>query len=337
MQFSILWKEIQSLRHKAVILVSLIKAAPLIFYWGHSDCWCNDIIWLFLSASCSEESIGTQKTQSFLPVLVQGLNKVLHLPIPSFHPLETVVAVTPWHRLAESEIVPRSTLALQSHWFQWYFKCALEWVRATAGICSMRSFWQGQIKVLTGRHPGLCIWNDLWGKANRKMAMLSPASLICRNMVSSQFLLLTSRLSPDFCHPLLRVTLPSLAVLQGPPFGSTKTFLTALSLFPELQAFAHHGRPLPRYQVALCFGEEFPDPQRQRKLITAHVSRTSSFAKWNIFLGGYESASQTSTLHRMWERWQFHDNAAPSSLRLSSQICWNWWPSVDQSTQLPPL
>ncbi|NXG11579.1 IRF4 factor, partial [Sakesphorus luctuosus] len=39
----------------------------------------------------------------------------------------------------------------------------------------------------------------------------------------------------------------------------------------ELQAFAHHGRPLPRYQVALCFGEEFPDPQRQRKLITAHV------------------------------------------------------------------
>lgn len=40
----------------------------------------------------------------------------------------------------------------------------------------------------------------------------------------------------------------------------------------ELQAFAHHGRPLPRFQVTLCFGEEFPDPQRQRKLITAHVS-----------------------------------------------------------------
>nr|XP_031543850.1 interferon regulatory factor 4 [Vicugna pacos] len=39
----------------------------------------------------------------------------------------------------------------------------------------------------------------------------------------------------------------------------------------ELQAFAHHGRPLPRFQVTLCFGEEFPDPQRQRKLITAHV------------------------------------------------------------------
>lgn len=40
----------------------------------------------------------------------------------------------------------------------------------------------------------------------------------------------------------------------------------------ELQAFAHHGRSLPRFQVTLCFGEEFPDPQRQRKLITAHVS-----------------------------------------------------------------
>lgn len=102
------------------------------------------------------------------------------------------------------------------------------------------------------------------------------------NTVSFQFLLLTSGLSPDFSHPLLRFTLPSLTVLQGPPFGaqpSTKTFLTALFLFPELQAFAHHGRPLPRYQVALCFGEEFPDPQRQRKLITAHVSRTSLFAK----------------------------------------------------------
>lgn len=39
-----------------------------------------------------------------------------------------------------------------------------------------------------------------------------------------------------------------------------------------MQAFAHHGRPLPRFQIVLCFGEEFPDPQRQRKQITAHVS-----------------------------------------------------------------
>ncbi|OWK13424.1 IRF4 [Cervus elaphus hippelaphus] len=58
----------------------------------------------------------------------------------------------------------------------------------------------------------------------------------------------------------------------------TQQFLSAcgsLNCFrwsAELQAFAHHGRPLPRFQVTLCFGEEFPDPQRQRKLITAHVS-----------------------------------------------------------------
>uniref|UniRef100_A0A7M4DVD9 Interferon regulatory factor 4 n=1 Tax=Crocodylus porosus TaxID=8502 RepID=A0A7M4DVD9_CROPO len=63
----------------------------------------------------------------------------------------------------------------------------------------------------------------------------------------------------------------------------------------ELQAFAHHGRPLPRFQVALCFGEEFPDPQRQRKLITAHVEPMFArqlyyFAQQNSghFLRGYE-------------------------------------------------
>ncbi|KAM9165421.1 interferon regulatory factor 4 isoform 3-T3 [Pangshura tecta] len=63
----------------------------------------------------------------------------------------------------------------------------------------------------------------------------------------------------------------------------------------ELQAFAHHGRPLPRFQVALCFGEEFPDPQRQRKLITAHVEPMFArqlyyFAQQNSghFLRGYD-------------------------------------------------
>lgn len=77
---------------------------------------------------------------------------------------------------------------------------------------------------------------------------------------------------------------------------------TVLFLFPELQAFAHHGRPLPRYQVALCFGEEFPDPQRQRKLITAHVSRISSLPKTSTLLGGYESASQAFIPHVDYER-----------------------------------
>ncbi|XP_056277151.1 interferon regulatory factor 4a [Pseudoliparis swirei] len=39
----------------------------------------------------------------------------------------------------------------------------------------------------------------------------------------------------------------------------------------ELQEFAHNGRHLPRHQVALCFGDEYPDPQRTRKMITAQV------------------------------------------------------------------
>uniref|UniRef100_G3UB02 Interferon regulatory factor 4 n=1 Tax=Loxodonta africana TaxID=9785 RepID=G3UB02_LOXAF len=63
----------------------------------------------------------------------------------------------------------------------------------------------------------------------------------------------------------------------------------------ELQAFAHHGRSLPRFQVTLCFGEEFPDPQRQRKLITAQVEPLLArqlyyFAQQNSghFLRGYD-------------------------------------------------
>ncbi|XP_043575315.1 interferon regulatory factor 4-like isoform X2 [Chiloscyllium plagiosum] len=51
----------------------------------------------------------------------------------------------------------------------------------------------------------------------------------------------------------------------------TKLFDTQQFL-AELQSYAHHGRSLmPRFQVVLCFGEEFPDPQRSRKLITAHI------------------------------------------------------------------
>ncbi|XP_030015285.1 interferon regulatory factor 4a isoform X2 [Sphaeramia orbicularis] len=39
----------------------------------------------------------------------------------------------------------------------------------------------------------------------------------------------------------------------------------------ELQEFAHNGRHLPRHQIVLCFGDEYPDPQRTRKMITAQV------------------------------------------------------------------
>ncbi|XP_071782579.1 interferon regulatory factor 4a isoform X1 [Centroberyx gerrardi] len=39
----------------------------------------------------------------------------------------------------------------------------------------------------------------------------------------------------------------------------------------ELQDFVHHGRRIPTHQVVLCFGDEYPDPQRQRKMITAQV------------------------------------------------------------------
>ncbi|XP_054624211.1 interferon regulatory factor 4a isoform X2 [Dunckerocampus dactyliophorus] len=39
----------------------------------------------------------------------------------------------------------------------------------------------------------------------------------------------------------------------------------------ELQDFAHNGRHLPKHQVVLCFGDEYPNPQRPRKMITAQV------------------------------------------------------------------
>ncbi|XP_018124943.1 interferon regulatory factor 4-like [Xenopus laevis] len=62
----------------------------------------------------------------------------------------------------------------------------------------------------------------------------------------------------------------------------------------ELQAYALHGRPVPRFQIILCFGEEFPDAQRGRKLITAHVEpvfarQLVGFAEQNggHFMRGY--------------------------------------------------
>lgn len=70
----------------------------------------------------------------------------------------------------------------------------------------------------------------------------------------------------------------------------------------ELQVFAHHGRPEPRFRVTLCFGEEFPDPQRQRKLITAHVEPLLAkqlfyFAHQNSghFPRGYDISEHIST------------------------------------------
>ncbi|KAM9307540.1 interferon regulatory factor 4 [Gastrophryne carolinensis] len=76
----------------------------------------------------------------------------------------------------------------------------------------------------------------------------------------------------------------------------TQQFLT------ELQAFAHHGRPVPRFQIVLCFGEEFPDPQRGRKLITAHIEpvfarQLIGFAEQNggHFMRGYEYADLISS------------------------------------------
>lgn len=51
-------------------------------------------------------------------------------------------------------------------------------------------------------------------------------------------------------------------------------FLTLFFFLTELQDFAHNGRHVPRHQVVLCFGDEYPDPQRPRKMITAQVHKT---------------------------------------------------------------
>ncbi|XP_072543354.1 interferon regulatory factor 4a isoform X2 [Salminus brasiliensis] len=52
----------------------------------------------------------------------------------------------------------------------------------------------------------------------------------------------------------------------------------------ELQGYIHHGRPMPRYQVVLCFGDEYPDPQRQSKMITAQVE--PMFARQLLYFAG---------------------------------------------------
>ncbi|KAE8597754.1 hypothetical protein XENTR_v10016592 [Xenopus tropicalis] len=70
----------------------------------------------------------------------------------------------------------------------------------------------------------------------------------------------------------------------------------------ELQAYALHGRPVPRFQIVLCFGEEFPDAQRGRKLITAHVEpvfarQLVGFAEQNggHFMRGYDFTDHISS------------------------------------------
>ncbi|XP_007887807.1 interferon regulatory factor 4a isoform X2 [Callorhinchus milii] len=75
---------------------------------------------------------------------------------------------------------------------------------------------------------------------------------------------------------------------------TTKLFDTQQFL-AELQGYAYHGRPLPRFQIVFCFGEEFPDPQRSRKLITARIEPVFArqlyyFAQQNSghFLRGYD-------------------------------------------------
>ncbi|XP_029380447.1 interferon regulatory factor 4a isoform X2 [Echeneis naucrates] len=70
----------------------------------------------------------------------------------------------------------------------------------------------------------------------------------------------------------------------------------------ELQDFAHNGRHVPRHQVVLCFGDEYPDPQRSRKLITAQVEPV--FARKLVYfyqqnnahyLRGYDHVQEQST------------------------------------------
>ncbi|KAG7455073.1 hypothetical protein MATL_G00252630, partial [Megalops atlanticus] len=55
----------------------------------------------------------------------------------------------------------------------------------------------------------------------------------------------------------------------------TCKLLDTQQFLSELQGFAYHGRPAPRFQVVLCFGDEYPDPQRQSKMITAQVGGAS--------------------------------------------------------------
>ncbi|XP_061110684.1 interferon regulatory factor 4-like isoform X1 [Conger conger] len=70
----------------------------------------------------------------------------------------------------------------------------------------------------------------------------------------------------------------------------------------ELHSYAYQGRPPPKFQVVLCFGDEYPDPQRHSKLITAQVEPV--FAKQLLYFAqqsgghygrGYETPKQLAS------------------------------------------
>ncbi|KAJ8272637.1 hypothetical protein GJAV_G00091620 [Gymnothorax javanicus] len=77
----------------------------------------------------------------------------------------------------------------------------------------------------------------------------------------------------------------------------------------ELQSYTYHGRPPPKFQVVLCFGDEYPDPQRHSKLITAQVEPV--FAKQLLYFAqqssghygrGYNTPEQSASPTEEYQR-----------------------------------
>ncbi|XP_029971132.1 interferon regulatory factor 4a [Salarias fasciatus] len=79
----------------------------------------------------------------------------------------------------------------------------------------------------------------------------------------------------------------------------------------RLQDFVHNGRHSPRYQVVLCFGDEYPDPQRPKKLITAQVEPV--FAKKLVYF------YQQSNGHYLRAYDPIPDQSAPPAVDYLSQ------------------
>lgn len=48
--------------------------------------------------------------------------------------------------------------------------------------------------------------------------------------------------------------------------------ISSPSWLSEIQSYGLHGRPLPRFQVLLSFGDDCLDPQRQRRTLTVQVT-----------------------------------------------------------------